>query len=166
MDIAISGYRCTGIHPFNRNVFSDVDFISSDMTNVPENLSISEPSLSSSQLSESTPSTSSQTTGTDTEQQIPSSEQSIYQTRNDVSKKGKRLVSRRDVSKKTKKDENENLIPPGRPIEEETICPLCLHSHEEDWIQRGKCKAWVHKACANISELSHQYFCDYCTPIL
>ncbi|KAK9694400.1 DDE superfamily endonuclease [Popillia japonica] len=224
MDIAISGYRCTGIHPFNRNVFSDVDFIGSDMTNVPEMLSIPEPSLSSSQLSEPTPSTSSQTTATDAEQQIPSFQQSIYQTQvvidqftdnfkvviadltpvpdaskkrattrrrkaerseiitnspykemlkekretektlsgKDVSKKGKSLVSGRDVSKKPKKDENENLIPPCRPIEEETICPFCLDSHEEDWIQCGKCKAWVHEACANISELSHQYFCDYC----
>ncbi|KAK9686285.1 hypothetical protein QE152_g37307 [Popillia japonica] len=78
MDIASSGYRCTGIHPFNRNVFSDVDFIASDMTNVPESLSISEPSLPSSQLSEPTPSTSSQTTATDAKQQIPSSQQSIY----------------------------------------------------------------------------------------
>ncbi|KAK9694190.1 hypothetical protein QE152_g33714 [Popillia japonica] len=49
------------------------------MTNVPEILSISEPSLSSSQLSEPTPSTS-QTTATDAEEQIPSSQQSIYQT--------------------------------------------------------------------------------------
>ncbi|KAK9680553.1 hypothetical protein QE152_g39003, partial [Popillia japonica] len=200
MDIAISGYRCTGIHPFNRNVFSDVDFIGSDMTNVPEILSISEPSLSSSQLSEPTPSTSSQTTATDAEQQIPSSQQSIYQTqvgidqstdnfkavlaeispvpdaskrratirrrkaerredvskkgkslvsgrdvskkaKKDVSKKGKSLVSGRDVSKKAKKDENENLISPCRSIEEETICPFCLDFHEEDWIQCGKCKA-------------------------
>ncbi|KAK9736914.1 hypothetical protein QE152_g11152 [Popillia japonica] len=59
----------------------------------------------------------------------------------DVSKKGKSLVSGRDVSKKAKKDENENLIPPCRSIEEETICPFCLDSHEEDWIQCGKCKA-------------------------
>ncbi|KAK9728871.1 hypothetical protein QE152_g17016 [Popillia japonica] len=104
MDIAISGYRCTGIHSFNRNVFNDVDFIGSDMTNAPESLSISEPSLSSSQLigsdmtnapeslsisepslsssqlSEPTPSTSSQTTATDAEQQLPSSRQSIYET--------------------------------------------------------------------------------------
>ncbi|KAK9686893.1 hypothetical protein QE152_g36857 [Popillia japonica] len=50
-----------------------------NMTNVPESLSISEPSLSSSQLSEPTPSTTSQTTATDAEQQIPSSQQSIYQ---------------------------------------------------------------------------------------
>ncbi|KAK9686894.1 hypothetical protein QE152_g36856 [Popillia japonica] len=76
------------------------------------------------------------------------------------SKKGKSLVSGRDVSKKTKKDKNENLIPPCRPIEEETICPLYLDSHEEDWIQCGKCKAWVYEACANISKLSHQYFCE------
>ncbi|KAK9745353.1 hypothetical protein QE152_g7011 [Popillia japonica] len=74
MDIAFSGYRCTGIHPFNRNVFSDIDFIGSDITNVPESQSISEPSLSSLQLSELIPSTSSQTTTTDAEQQ------SIFQT--------------------------------------------------------------------------------------
>ncbi|KAK9721826.1 hypothetical protein QE152_g20013 [Popillia japonica] len=213
MDIAISGYRWTGIHPFYRNVFGDVDFIGSNMTNVPESLSMSEPSPSSSQLSEPTPSTSSQTTATDAEQQIPSSQQSIYQTQvvidqstnnfraviaelspvpdaskrrtttrrrkaerseiitnspytemlkekretkktlsgKDVSKKGKSLVSGRDVSKKAKKDENENLIPPCRSIEEETICPLCLvDSHKEDWIQCGKCKAWVHEPCANM----------------
>ncbi|KAK9745056.1 hypothetical protein QE152_g7216 [Popillia japonica] len=115
MDIAISGYRCTGIHPFNRNdqrsrkpinirtiafIFATVrtdtlNYFSNYMTNVPESLSISEPSLSSSQLSEPsisepslsssqlsepTPSTTSQTTATDAEQQISSFQQSIYQT--------------------------------------------------------------------------------------
>ncbi|KAK9720560.1 hypothetical protein QE152_g21972 [Popillia japonica] len=102
MDIAISGYRCTGIHPFNRNVFSDVDFIGSDMTNVPEILSISEPSLSSSQLSEPTPSTSSQTIAIDAEQQIPSSQQSIYQTQVDADASKRRVTARR---RKTERSE-------------------------------------------------------------
>ncbi|KAK9754805.1 hypothetical protein QE152_g953 [Popillia japonica] len=47
----------------------------------------------------------------------------------------KRPVSGNDVSKKAKKDENEDLILPIRTIEEETVCPLCLNTHEEDWMQ-------------------------------
>lgn len=277
MDIAVNGFRCTGIHPFDRSVFSDLDFMGSDMTNITESHSVSQPSHSSSQLSEPTPSTyaqpilpnfnsrqvkstpstsrqlesptaasdfepqittskqsESQGAATDSKSQIVSSKQSESQTKavidqsihnvkaivtelspvpdvskrkatarrrkaekseiitsspykrileekrankrgvesakrrksllsgKDVSKKGKTLVSGRDVSKKAKKNKKENLTPPHRPIEEETICPLCLESHEEDWIQCGNCKVWVHEACANISELSNQYICDYC----
>lgn len=77
-------------------------------------------------------------------------------------KKGKSLLSGRDVSKKTKKTKNENLPPPRTPDEEKTVCPLCAESNEEDWIQCGNCKNWVHEACANISELSNQYICDFC----
>lgn len=80
----------------------------------------------------------------------------------DTSKKGKNLVSGKDVSKKGKNKKKENQSPPHRPIEEKTICPLCLESHEEDWIQCGNCKVWVHEACANISELTNQYICDFC----
>ncbi|KAK9688257.1 hypothetical protein QE152_g35678 [Popillia japonica] len=58
-----------------------------------------------------------------------------------VGKKGRTLVSRRDVSKQAEKGKNENLFPPCRPIEEETICPLCLDSHEENWIPCGNCKS-------------------------
>ncbi|KAK9716924.1 hypothetical protein QE152_g24454 [Popillia japonica] len=72
------------------------------MTNVPEILSISEPSLSSSQLSEPTPSTSSQTIAIDAEQQIPSSQQSIYQTQVDADASKRRVTARR---RKTERSE-------------------------------------------------------------
>lgn len=60
MDIAVNGFRCTCIHPFDRNVFSDSDFIDSHMTDVTENESKSEPLLPPSWLPDSTPSTSAQ----------------------------------------------------------------------------------------------------------
>ncbi|XP_036146776.1 uncharacterized protein LOC118646934 [Monomorium pharaonis] len=35
LDIAVSGFKCTGIYPFDKNIFSDIDYLPSDMTNVP-----------------------------------------------------------------------------------------------------------------------------------
>ncbi|XP_072384750.1 uncharacterized protein [Diabrotica undecimpunctata] len=58
MEIAVSGFRCTGIHPFDKNVFNDLDFICSNITNITEQQSTSESLPSSSQLLEATPSTS------------------------------------------------------------------------------------------------------------
>lgn len=36
LDIAASGFKCTGIYPFDRNVFSDLDYLAADMTNIPQ----------------------------------------------------------------------------------------------------------------------------------
>ncbi|XP_026728373.1 uncharacterized protein LOC113494293 [Trichoplusia ni] len=35
LDIAVSGFKCTGIHPFDRHLFSDIDYLAADMTNIP-----------------------------------------------------------------------------------------------------------------------------------
>ncbi|XP_037293571.1 uncharacterized protein LOC119189035 [Manduca sexta] len=35
LDIAVSGFKCTGIHPFDRHLFSDLDYLPADMTNIP-----------------------------------------------------------------------------------------------------------------------------------
>jgi hypothetical protein len=35
LDIAISGFKCTGISPFDRHIFSDFDYLAADMTNIP-----------------------------------------------------------------------------------------------------------------------------------
>ncbi|CAG9562814.1 unnamed protein product [Danaus chrysippus] len=35
LDIAVSGFKCTGIHPFDRHLFSDLDYLAADMTNIP-----------------------------------------------------------------------------------------------------------------------------------
>lgn len=35
MDIAASGFKCTGIFPFNRHLFSELDYLAADMTNIP-----------------------------------------------------------------------------------------------------------------------------------
>lgn len=37
LDIAVSGFKCTGIYPFNKSIFSDLDYLPSDMTNMPLN---------------------------------------------------------------------------------------------------------------------------------
>jgi len=34
LDIAVSGFKCTGIYPFDRNIFSDIDYLPSDVTNI------------------------------------------------------------------------------------------------------------------------------------
>lgn len=294
IDIVINGFRCTGIHPFNRNIFTDLDYLGSDMTNVLEShRPVSEPSISglprathlSSQQTEpkltpqqpkltastpgppkATPSTSQQpeliastselpnaTTSTSQQleltaltarlpepttstsrhleqtpsasgqigSQIDASQQRGCQTatvidqsvdnfkalitelspvpdaskrratarhrkaerseiytsspyknmleekqkdtkRVESAKRGKSLMSGKDVSKKSKKNKTDNQNHQQGPTQAVTFCPLCLESHDEDWIQCGNCKAWIHEACANISELSNQYICDYC----
>nr|XP_022903609.1 uncharacterized protein LOC111415939 [Onthophagus taurus] len=35
VDIAISGFKCTGIHKFYRHIFSDLDYLPADVTNIP-----------------------------------------------------------------------------------------------------------------------------------
>ncbi|KAJ8962215.1 hypothetical protein NQ318_018187 [Aromia moschata] len=35
LEIAVSGFKCTGICPFNKNIFSDLDYLPADMTNIP-----------------------------------------------------------------------------------------------------------------------------------
>ncbi|CAG4974800.1 unnamed protein product [Parnassius apollo] len=34
LDVAVSGFKCTGIHPFDRHLFSDLDYLAADMTNI------------------------------------------------------------------------------------------------------------------------------------
>lgn len=43
LDIAASGFKCTGIYPFDRHLFSDLDYLAADMTNIP----LEEPETSS-----------------------------------------------------------------------------------------------------------------------
>jgi len=35
LDIAVSGFKCTGIYPFDKNIFSDIDYLPCDVTNIP-----------------------------------------------------------------------------------------------------------------------------------
>uniref|UniRef100_A0A6M2DMK8 Putative mariner-21 hm n=1 Tax=Xenopsylla cheopis TaxID=163159 RepID=A0A6M2DMK8_XENCH len=35
LEIAVSGFKCTGIYPFDRHLFSDLDYLAADMTNIP-----------------------------------------------------------------------------------------------------------------------------------
>ena len=35
LEITQNGFRCTGIYHFNRDIFSDIDFLSASMTDVP-----------------------------------------------------------------------------------------------------------------------------------
>lgn len=35
LDIAVSGFKCTGIYPFDKNIFSDIDYLLCDVTNIP-----------------------------------------------------------------------------------------------------------------------------------
>ncbi|XP_038221604.1 uncharacterized protein LOC119839407 [Zerene cesonia] len=35
LDISVSGFKCTGIYPFNRHTLSDLEFLAADMTNIP-----------------------------------------------------------------------------------------------------------------------------------
>lgn len=52
-------------------------------------------------------------------------------------REAERPLPGKDVGKNAKKYKNENLIPPCKTIEEETIGPLCLDSHEWDCMQCG-----------------------------
>lgn len=36
MDLAKNGFTCSGIYPFNRQIFTDLDFIASDGLDIPE----------------------------------------------------------------------------------------------------------------------------------
>ncbi|KAL3270183.1 hypothetical protein HHI36_009240 [Cryptolaemus montrouzieri] len=35
LEIAVSGFKCTGIQPFDRDIFSDLDYLPADMINIP-----------------------------------------------------------------------------------------------------------------------------------
>lgn len=35
LDVAVSGFKCTGTYSFNKNIFSDIDYLSCDVTNIP-----------------------------------------------------------------------------------------------------------------------------------
>ncbi|CAH2226675.1 jg9747 [Pararge aegeria aegeria] len=36
LDVAVFGFKCTGIYPFDRQIFSDLDYLAADMTNIPQ----------------------------------------------------------------------------------------------------------------------------------
>jgi len=40
MDLSRNGFLCKGIYPLNRNIFSDIDFLPSQVTEIPETANV------------------------------------------------------------------------------------------------------------------------------
>ncbi|KAJ4437713.1 hypothetical protein ANN_17858 [Periplaneta americana] len=123
MELAKSGFQCTGIYPFNRKIFEN--WISYqrqtqekwqrevNMANLQQSLQISMSTLC----------------------------QSHYRHFRKIQRYAYQLGNENEVNKK---DENDT---------EETECIICGKSFEEDWVQCCKCCGWAHVGCADSDQI-------------
>ena len=191
LEIAQKGFACTGIHPFDSEIFSDLDFLPSRMTDVQHPGEAREPEVQMMQ---------SQTSGNENPRPVPSDSRctSILQKISplpDASKRRlegrKRKAQRSEIltstpfkqqlqakhDDKVAKETNRRLKPRSKcsksldfdcpstssqPDEEETNCILCGESFDEDWIQCQECKGWAHENCSSVEGAALFYKCDMC----
>lgn len=59
-------------------------------------------------------------------------------------KKGKRLLSEKDVIKNSKKREKTKVVR-AYQFKKRQICSLCLECYNEDWIQCRYCETWLNE---------------------
>lgn len=191
LEIAQKGFSCTGIHPFNSDIFSDLDFLPSKMTDV-ENTSANQETGGDMQSDgprptpqvnvEPTPGPSGYFQPGEILEKlspVPDASKRRLQSRKRKSQRSEILTStpfkeilqaKRD--EKAEKETRKRLkckkslklddATTSRSSVQETVCVLCGESFEEDWIQCHKCKEWAHENCANIEGAPLFYKCDRC----
>ncbi|XP_066600972.1 uncharacterized protein [Prorops nasuta] len=180
LEIAKSGFLCTGIMPYNPNVFNNLDYLPSTVTDVP---------AKDKESVESQPSTSSTIVD------------EIHKVSPVPDASARRITNRRRKAEKSEiltsspfKKELENKTIPlktskykvaafkgkatndlgkiknskklsaslAKSQTEATTCLLCLENNEEDWILCQMCNKWVHEACTVLEPGEDRYICDYC----
>lgn len=181
MQIAMNGFRHTGLWPVDRNVFSEADFAPSLVTDRPLN---GEPSASASRAAEevegaTTAASAEKKMGDNVEllsglteyvsvkeiSPLPSSSKSGQRksgTRYNASgvvltaTPHKNALQQQSDGKAAKK---RKLFDSKVKVTSKTRCVICGESENKDWIQCNRCGKWAHEECATITDELFYYCC-------
>ncbi|KAJ4427131.1 hypothetical protein ANN_24747 [Periplaneta americana] len=180
MQIAMNGFRHTGLWPVDRNVFSEADFAPSLVTDRPLN---GEPSASASRAAEevegATAASAEKKMGDNVElhsglteyvsvkeiSPLPSSSKSGQRnsgTRYNASgvvltaTPHKNALQQQSDGKAAKK---RKLFDLKVKVTSKTRCVICGESENKDWIQCNRCGKWAHEECATITDELFYYCC-------
>ncbi|XP_069686147.1 uncharacterized protein [Periplaneta americana] len=181
MQIAMNGFRHTGLWPVDRNVFSEADFAPSLVT---DRLLNGEPSASASRAAEevegaTTAASAEKKMGDNVElhsglteyvsvkeiSPLPSSSKSGQRksgtryTASDVvltATPHKNALQQQSDGKAAKK---RKLFDLKVKLTSKTRCVICVESENKDWIQCNRCGKWAHEECATITDELFYYCC-------
>lgn len=186
VDIAVSGFQCTGIYPFNPHNFSDTDFLPCDLTNIPLNESTTDKEVvdKDPDVNVSTCSANEAATCIQKLSPLPDAVQKRTESRKRKSEKSTILTSsanitiieekdktkrlkesmldfrkKQDQSKRVSESNKENRAP-AKPLKR--VCLICRKSNKEGFIRCSTCKDWTHKTCAGITKRPPAFLCHWC----
>ncbi|XP_069705676.1 uncharacterized protein [Periplaneta americana] len=181
MQIAMNGFRHTGLWPVDRNVFSEADFAPSLVTNRPLN---DEPSASASRAAEEVEGA---TTAASAEKKMGDNVELLSGLTEYVSvkeitplplslKSGQRKSGTRynasgvvltamphtnalQQQSDGKAAKKRKLFDSKVKMTSKTRCVICGESENKDWIHCNRCGKWAHEECATITDELFYYCC-------
>ncbi|KAJ4438232.1 hypothetical protein ANN_14171 [Periplaneta americana] len=180
MQIAMNGFRHTGLWPVDRNVFSEADFAPSLVTDRPLN---GEPSASASRAAEEVEGA---TTAASADKKMGDNVELLSGLTECVSEGNKpfacvfkiwtekirneihciwrgadRYATKNALQQQSdgKAAKKRKLFDSKVKVTSKTRCVICGESENKDWIQCNRCGKWAHEECATITDELFYYCC-------
>lgn len=190
MDIALNGFKSTGVWPCNRHEFQDEDFCTpiedamieeSVRTNSDQAVSNETPPGQETQEEDATMDFIARpTTSTSDSNQIKQQLNTLSPIPNIINGSRTNITPAVEITSTVNKENLKNAMKKkqdsitkkesalkikkkkGDTTTDDWFCSLCAEDREESMIQCLKCKTWVHDLCAGVNKKIKKYVCDAC----